>query len=298
MTHRSTRATSPLRRVRPHLSPLSTPPTPTRRRQQVSATALVRHRPRAMRTTPVRLYRGLAARCATTTFHFANLTLLRIDGDASSDSMDLKVPASFDDPLPLRPWSSRPSPLPLVAPLPMLRTTTPRWDSDSDDEGALPALPTSTAASSTSRPRSMLSFTSTTPTRAGFGTAAVLSFTSRACTPALGAGVHAASATRHPLSTREPPSLRTYESETYNFELGGPLARKWNKGGLVVAAETSLGSETLHRVVYRCVHGWRDEIASAEDESTRYAVFTARCSGPFYILFCSQILTADRRRLH
>jgi hypothetical protein len=42
----------------------------------------------------------------------------------------------------------------------------------------------------------MLSFTSTTPTHAGFGTAAVLSFTPRAHTPAL--GTHTASATPTP----------------------------------------------------------------------------------------------------
>ncbi|KAJ7896101.1 ribonuclease H-like domain-containing protein [Mycena olivaceomarginata] len=83
---------------------------------------------------------------------------------------------------------------------------------------------------------------------------------------------------RQALSRSEETALRTYEKETYDFELGAgsggwdTLARKWNKGGLVAAAETPLGSETLQRAVYRCVHAWRDEIARAEDESTRYVL--------------------------
>ncbi|KAJ7174298.1 hypothetical protein C8R46DRAFT_945281 [Mycena filopes] len=83
---------------------------------------------------------------------------------------------------------------------------------------------------------------------------------------------------RQALMRSEETALRTYEKEVYDFERGSgsggwdSLARKWNKGGLVAAAETPLGSETLQRAVYRCVHAWRDEIARAEDESTRYVL--------------------------
>ncbi|KAJ7047939.1 hypothetical protein C8F04DRAFT_1023035 [Mycena alexandri] len=83
---------------------------------------------------------------------------------------------------------------------------------------------------------------------------------------------------RQALARSEETALRTYEKDVYDSEGGGgsggwdSLARKWNKGGLVAAAETPLGSETLQRAVYRCVHAWRDEIARAEDESTRYVL--------------------------
>ncbi|KAJ6544046.1 hypothetical protein B0H19DRAFT_1169443 [Mycena capillaripes] len=83
---------------------------------------------------------------------------------------------------------------------------------------------------------------------------------------------------RQALARSEETSLRTYEKEMYDSDRGGgtggwdTLARKWNKGGLVAAAETPLGSETLQRAVYRCVHAWRDEVARAEDESTRYVL--------------------------
>ncbi|KAJ7929003.1 hypothetical protein B0H13DRAFT_2652544 [Mycena leptocephala] len=83
---------------------------------------------------------------------------------------------------------------------------------------------------------------------------------------------------RQALTRSEETALRTYEKEMYDSERGGgsagwdTLARKWNKGGLVAAAETPLGSETLQRAVYRCVHAWRDEVARAEDESTRYVL--------------------------
>ncbi|KAF7330926.1 Exosome complex exonuclease RRP6 [Mycena venus] len=66
------------------------------------------------------------------------------------------------------------------------------------------------------------------------------------------------------LARSEETALRTYEKELYDAERGG--------AGLVAAAETPLGSETLQRAVYRCVHGWRDEVARAEDESTRYVL--------------------------
>ncbi|KAJ7265982.1 hypothetical protein B0H12DRAFT_179215 [Mycena haematopus] len=83
---------------------------------------------------------------------------------------------------------------------------------------------------------------------------------------------------RQVLARSEETALRTYEKEMYDLELGtgsggwDTLARKWNKGGLVAAAETPLGSQTLQRAVYRCVHAWRDEVARAEDESTRYVL--------------------------
>ncbi|KAJ7621619.1 ribonuclease H-like domain-containing protein [Mycena polygramma] len=83
---------------------------------------------------------------------------------------------------------------------------------------------------------------------------------------------------RQALARSEETALRTYEKEVYDLERGGgsggwdTLARKWNKGGLVAAAETPLGTETLQRAVYRCVHAWRDEISRAEDESTRYVL--------------------------
>ncbi|KAJ6516485.1 hypothetical protein C8R45DRAFT_960259 [Mycena sanguinolenta] len=83
---------------------------------------------------------------------------------------------------------------------------------------------------------------------------------------------------RQALARSEETALRTYEKEMYDSELGtgtggwDTLARKWNKGALVAAAETPLGSQTLQRAVYRCVHAWRDEVARAEDESTRYVL--------------------------
>ncbi|KAF8211725.1 hypothetical protein K438DRAFT_1807803 [Mycena galopus ATCC 62051] len=83
---------------------------------------------------------------------------------------------------------------------------------------------------------------------------------------------------RQALARSEETALRTYEKEVYDLELGAgtggwdTLARKWNKGALVAAAETPLGSQTLQRAVYRCVHAWRDEVARAEDESTRYVL--------------------------
>ncbi|KAJ7126506.1 hypothetical protein C8R43DRAFT_1134836 [Mycena crocata] len=50
------------------------------------------------------------------------------------------------------------------------------------------------------------------------------------------------------------------------------LARNWNKGALVAAAETPSGSEMLQHAVYRCVHAWQDEVARTDDESTRYVL--------------------------
>ncbi|KAJ7082609.1 hypothetical protein C8R43DRAFT_1052282 [Mycena crocata] len=83
---------------------------------------------------------------------------------------------------------------------------------------------------------------------------------------------------RQVLARSEETALRTYEKEVYDHERGtgsggwDTLARKWNKGALVAAAETPSGSETLQRAVYRCVHAWRDEVARADDESTRYVL--------------------------
>ncbi|KAF7301136.1 Exosome complex exonuclease RRP6 [Mycena indigotica] len=71
-------------------------------------------------------------------------------------------------------------------------------------------------------------------------------------------------------------ALRTYEKEVYDADRGsGPggwnsLAKKWNKGALLAAAELPNGKEILQRAVYRCVHQWRDSVARQEDESTRY----------------------------
>ncbi|KAJ7229199.1 hypothetical protein GGX14DRAFT_417073 [Mycena pura] len=83
---------------------------------------------------------------------------------------------------------------------------------------------------------------------------------------------------RQVLARSEQTALRIYEKEMYDYEQGSgsggwdTLARKWNKGALVAAAETPSGTETLQRALYRCVHAWRDEIARAEDESTRYVL--------------------------
>ncbi|KAJ7499560.1 hypothetical protein FB451DRAFT_1073819 [Mycena latifolia] len=83
---------------------------------------------------------------------------------------------------------------------------------------------------------------------------------------------------RQALARSEETALRTYEKEAYDTERGGgsggwdTLARKWNKGALVAAAETPSGTETLQRAVYRCVHAWRDAVAREDDESTRYVL--------------------------
>ncbi|KAJ7123058.1 ribonuclease H-like domain-containing protein [Mycena epipterygia] len=83
---------------------------------------------------------------------------------------------------------------------------------------------------------------------------------------------------RQALARSQETALRTYEKEAYDSDRGSggggwdTLARKWNKGGLVAAAETPRGTETLQRAVYRCVHAWRDEVARADDESTRYVL--------------------------
>ncbi|KAJ7477037.1 hypothetical protein B0H11DRAFT_1308173 [Mycena galericulata] len=83
---------------------------------------------------------------------------------------------------------------------------------------------------------------------------------------------------RQALARSEDTALRVYEKEVYDADRGGgsggwdTLARKWNKGALVAAAETPRGTETLQRAVYRCVHAWRDEVARADDESTRYVL--------------------------
>ncbi|KAJ7699641.1 ribonuclease H-like domain-containing protein [Mycena rosella] len=74
---------------------------------------------------------------------------------------------------------------------------------------------------------------------------------------------------RQALARSEETALRTYEKEAGGWD---SLARKWNKGALVAAAETPRGTETLQRAVYRCVHAWRDAVARADDESTRYVL--------------------------
>ncbi|KAJ7089360.1 ribonuclease H-like domain-containing protein [Mycena belliarum] len=83
---------------------------------------------------------------------------------------------------------------------------------------------------------------------------------------------------RQALGRSEETALRTYEREPYDAARGtGPggwdtLARKWNKGALVAAAETPNGTETMQRAVYRCLHTWRDAVAREEDESARYVL--------------------------
>ena len=68
--------------------------------------------------------------------------------------------------------------------------------------------------------------------------------------------------------------MRVYEREGYDAESGlGPggwetLARKWNKGGLIIASNDNVKGR-----IYRQLHAWRDRIARAEDESTGYATF-------------------------
>ncbi|KAJ7838058.1 hypothetical protein B0H14DRAFT_3459674 [Mycena olivaceomarginata] len=164
----------------------------------------------------------------TSTLRIALRSDLGIDDDTTSDSMDLEVPAdaphhitlsprnrfdfrarleshrnlfdvdgptvtssarSFDGPLP--PASLALPSLPTVA-----YDNDFRWDSDSDNEGAL-----------------------TTPTRAGFGTAAVLSFTPRARTPALGTRTASATPTTQARAAAAPPpsaapSARTARAAT------------------------------------------------------------------------------------
>lgn len=62
-------------------------------------------------------------------------------------------------------------------------------------------------------------------------------------------------------------ALRTYVPEVYDAEGGtGPggweaLGRKWNR---------SLAGGDVQAAVFKAVHTWRDSVARAEDESTRY----------------------------
>ncbi|KIP03738.1 hypothetical protein PHLGIDRAFT_77059, partial [Phlebiopsis gigantea 11061_1 CR5-6] len=78
---------------------------------------------------------------------------------------------------------------------------------------------------------------------------------------------------REVLARSAETSLRVPEREAYDAAHGsGPggwdtLARKWNKGGLMADARDG-GA----RRVYRAVHAWRDRVARAEDESTRYVL--------------------------
>lgn len=69
-------------------------------------------------------------------------------------------------------------------------------------------------------------------------------------------------------------SLRVYTKEPYD-ELGGSgqngwdkLAKKWNKVAMT-AGGPGVGVGAMQREVYRCVHGWRDNVAREEDESTK-----------------------------
>ncbi|KZT11760.1 uncharacterized protein LAESUDRAFT_733747 [Laetiporus sulphureus 93-53] len=86
---------------------------------------------------------------------------------------------------------------------------------------------------------------------------------------------------REVLSRSETTALRVYAKEGYDAAGGtGPggwdnLARKWNKGALMAAAELEGVKDSVYavqRAVYRCVHTWRDRVARVEDESTRYVL--------------------------
>lgn len=74
---------------------------------------------------------------------------------------------------------------------------------------------------------------------------------------------------REVLSRSEDTSLRLHQTEDYNEEEGsGPggwdtIARKWNKGTFVKAADRSVS-----RSIYLRIHDWRDRVAREEDEST------------------------------
>ena len=76
---------------------------------------------------------------------------------------------------------------------------------------------------------------------------------------------------REVLSRSEETALRVYEREVYDAEAGtGPggwdtLAKKWNKTGFTAAQGHGPKLE-----VYKAIHAWRDCVARAEDESTRY----------------------------
>lgn len=69
------------------------------------------------------------------------------------------------------------------------------------------------------------------------------------------------------LTRSQETALRTYERETYDIESGSgsigwdTLALKW---GRVLNGTT--------RAVFRALHAWRDAVARAEDESTRYVL--------------------------
>lgn len=69
-------------------------------------------------------------------------------------------------------------------------------------------------------------------------------------------------------------SLRVYIKEPYDA-VGGSgqngwdkLAKKWNKVALT-AGGPEAGVWAMQREVYRCVHGWREQVAREEDESTK-----------------------------
>lgn len=84
---------------------------------------------------------------------------------------------------------------------------------------------------------------------------------------------------REVLSRSRDTSLRLFEQDTYDVQNGsGPggwdgLARKWNKVALMASSHNG----SLAKEVYKCVHDWRDRVARAEDESTRFVTHYLRC---------------------
>lgn len=96
---------------------------------------------------------------------------------------------------------------------------------------------------------------------------------------------------REVLSRSRDTALRLYEQDTYDIENGsGPggwdgLARKWNKAPLMANAPDG----SLAKEVYKCVHDWRDRVARAEDESTRFAFITYVIHG----LMCLRYVLAN-----
>jgi exosome complex exonuclease RRP6 len=76
------------------------------------------------------------------------------------------------------------------------------------------------------------------------------------------------------LARSEETALRIYEKEVYDAEGGSgsngwdTLARKWNKGVLMVGGQ-DVGIGALQRAVYKGVHKWRDAVARQDDESIR-----------------------------
>ena len=99
--------------------------------------------------------------------------------------------------------------------------------------------------------------------------------TSRSATPQ---GDPKTECLREVLSRSEHTALRVCQHDAYDVEGAGPggwdtLARKWNKGALVVSEQTNPKAR-----IYRQIHAWRDRIAREEDESTGWVseVFSDR----------------------